>query len=538
MISMFLPLVVLAYATVQFEGMLAEFPLTSLVAWLYFTAVVVAWFLPATTARLNREGIVPGFMTVISGFHWATVAWVVVLQVFVSPARFLGGLFRFFPQAFPVLLSAVVYVSLFWVCRRFLHGSLRFMIDPDQTPTDFFRARMTIPILFFPPMMIWIALEDLATANLTPSGFSDVHAFVFAPMFFVGLYLMAPRLFNLAWRASPMDNERLVKDIDNLACLAETPISGVKLWDTFKEPIPNAAVAGLSEKFRFVYMTRYLTEIFTHSELLAVVAHELGHLRLGHVWTYLLFSLDLIFLSLLLKLYLFVDHPGYYEMLNGYEPVIDVGFFVIIFALVFTALTRYSEHQSDCFSAGMVGSEKIADTLVKLEDYISPPPTIFPRWTLTHPDFKDRLSVIRNWSGTVSDLVRQSRNIRLLMIVAGVILIALSFTRADFMIKTNNVERLLASGKPAEALVVLDELSQNHTGHYYLDDLFIRCAWSSGDYVEAVASRILSEFGSLNQRTRKVISISAPRRFKLPVLFTLKLSQALLPPLCPLGSDL
>lgn len=495
MLSAFLPLILLGYGTVQFEGAFNRLPLTAFLIWSYFSVVLFQWYLPRLAVKWRREYYLPTFMLTQNVFQSVTVAWILALQILVSPARYMPSIYSLFPQAFPMLLSGILYVGIFRITRRSMHSILQPILDPEQTNEDYFRARMSLPILFFPPMLLWVGIEDLTQIWGDWSGFSDFHAFLLAPLFFVALYLMAPRLFNWAWRASPMEQSQLHRNINELAQKAQTPVSGVRIWDTFREPVPNAAVAGLSARYRFVYVTRYLLEIFNRDQLLAVVAHELGHLRLGHVWTYLLFSLDLVFFSLLIKIVTFVNFPQFYRMTSGYDSIIDLLLFLVIFSVFFTAVTRFSEHQADRFAASLVGSDAIAGTLDTLEGYVSPPPAIFPKWSLTHPDFVERILKISEWHGTINDLIGEAKKMRRFLLGFGLILLAASLSQAGFIFRIHLVEKHIDAGNLEAARMEHEKFPDHHFDHPEILRLSARLSIASENYLSAVEALLESEYG-------------------------------------------
>ncbi|HEY9071400.1 MAG TPA: M48 family metalloprotease [Candidatus Ozemobacteraceae bacterium] len=422
--------------------------------------------IPDMLERCRRDGRLPNFHEAQGWFGWVVTGWIVFLHAASAPASWLcPPLFHAFPQAWPMLLSIGLYTLLFWATRLPFRAAWSPIFDPDQTPEEFFRARMTMPILFFPPMLLWMLVEDSWLGTMRLPGLSDLENFVMAPIFFVGLYLFSPRLFNWAWRAVPLEEGRLSAEIVDLAARAETPIAGVRLWDTFREPIPNAAVAGLSRRYRFVYMTRYLMEIFTERQLLAVVAHELGHLRLGHVWSYMIFSLDLVFLSLLVKLQLFLHLPWYAIRVEALNSVIDLVGFLAIFVLCFTALTRHSEHQADRFAASLVGGNEFAGTLERLQEFLAPLPSRLPQWTLTHPDLGSRAAEARTWQGTCRDLLASERRIRVFLGVVGLIVSLAAWPGMQSVRALAVLSDAVENGSRAEAVAAWNALSPELKAH-------------------------------------------------------------------------
>ncbi len=445
MISLFLHLLVLSYGTVNLCGTLTCVPLASVALWVYITVLVLIRWLPDHIDREVSAGRIPSFIKTQEKFLWGIVVWILLLHAVADPVRLmLPDYADSLPQILPMLVSLGLYLALAKPVMFEMYRQFRPILDPKQTSSDFFRARMTIPILFFPPIMLWMLVEDLSSGGMP--ALVEIKLMAVAPVFFIGLYLISPRLFNWAWRAEDSQDAVLEGAIKKMSERAETPVSGIKIWDTFNEPIPNAAVAGLSARYRFVYITRYLLSIFSAEQVESVVAHELGHLRLGHVLTYMLYSINLILISVLFKLGIIAWFPELYTE-SALASFAEMLIFIAFFALTFTALARYSEYQADAFAVAATDPQTFASGLETLESMIMPPPTIIPHWLLTHPMIQDRIGRVRNGVGQkIVDLVRQARMIRLILLAFGVVLLAASASPAVSVLKISRLYDAVQAG--------------------------------------------------------------------------------------------
>ena len=422
MISLFLHLLVLAYGTVNLCGSFKLVPLASAVLWFFATLVIMVRWLPDYVDRETAAGRVPSFIGTQEKFLWAVVLWILLLHVLANPAELMFPAYvARLPQILPMLISLALYLGLSYPAMFEMYRLFRPILDPKQSSHDFFRARMTVPILFFPPIMFWMLIEDLSSGGM--EALVEIKLMAVAPIFFIALYLVSPRLFNWAWRAEDNDYPELETAIRKMSERAETPVSGIKIWDTFNEPVPNAAVAGLSARYRYVYITRYLLTIFSAGQVEGVVAHELGHLRLGHVATYMLYSINLILVSVLFKLSVIAWLPQYF-IDSAWSSFAEMVIFLGIFALTFTALARYSEFQSDAFAVAVTDADTFASGLERLDSMIMPPPAFIPHWLLTHPPIQDRIDRARQGGGTkISDLLRRAAKIRLGLLAFGLVML-------------------------------------------------------------------------------------------------------------------
>ena len=286
------------------------------------------------------------------------------------------------------------------------------ILDPNQTEQEFFRARLTPIMLIAPPILLWLLIEDLTKGNLEI--IHELTLMAYAPLFFLLLFVISPRLFNWAWKSTNSDLENLNKEIFSLSEKTDTPISGVKIWNTFGEPIANAAVAGLHKKYRYVYITKYMTESFSDEQIKAVVGHELGHLKLGHIRTYALYSIAAILTTLIYRIVTYLYFPQF-DTENFWYSLAEGTIFIFLFLTSFTALSRYSEHQSDLFSTINATKNGFIEALNQI-DLLTEKQTLLPDWLMLHPTNQKRIQKILE-SNEINNakLLQQAQHIRYAM---------------------------------------------------------------------------------------------------------------------------
>jgi heat shock protein HtpX len=106
-----------------------------------------------------------------------------------------------------------------------------------------------------------------------------VLALVLAAMMNVGMFWFSDNLVLKMQRAIPLDEKKysfIVRTVEELAAKDNLPMPKLYFVDT---PIPNAFATGRSHKHSVVAVTRGITELLSDSELRAVLAHELGHIK-------------------------------------------------------------------------------------------------------------------------------------------------------------------------------------------------------------------------------------------------------------------
>lgn len=409
MIVQFIHLILLCYGCSEFAGYYAKMPNTAFALWLTFSFLIIYYWLPSHTEKQTKNDIIPSFIKTYNIYTIFIVAWICLFFVFVNPLSALKDTFLAKSETLTIVIAMFLYLILLKPFMSSLYEMLKPVLAEKETLEDFLRARQTVPIIFFPPVIIWLVLEDMGLSE-GMGLMSEIKTLTIAPVFLFGLYLLSPRLFNWAWKTENADSE-LVHRLKELSKKAETQIAGVKIWNTFNEPLPNAAVAGLISKFRFVYITDYLLKSFTDKQAEAVVGHELGHLRLGHVTSYLLFSINAIIIAILLKSTLIIYFPFFYVH-DNLSYVLEIAIFIPIFAVTFTALARRCEKQADIFSSIITEKESFISSMQIIKLMLGTKPKWFPNWLLTHPEADERIENIRKTDISHINILIKSSNIQ------------------------------------------------------------------------------------------------------------------------------
>lgn len=141
------------------------------------------------------------------------------------------------------------------------------------------------------------------------------------------------------------------------------------------------------------------------SEVLAVLAHELGHWKLGHVTKNIIISQVHLFLMFFAFGYLFHFDPVYRAVgfKEGEKPIL-VGL-ILIFTYIFgaynalitfamTVLSRKFEYQADEFAQKLGYSEELSKALIKLNiDNLGFPiyDWMYSSWSHSHPTLLQRM---------------------------------------------------------------------------------------------------------------------------------------------------
>lgn len=188
--------------------------------------------------------------------------------------------------------------------------------------------------------------------------------------------LISP-LFN---KFKPLEDEALASSILDLAKRCDFTLSGLFVMDGSKRSAHgNAYFTGFGRTRRIVFFDTLLARL-TPNEIVAVLAHELGHFKHHHVIKrmFMSFAGSLIFFAILGWL---AQQSWFYTDL-GVDPRLGsrndamalLLFFMVVpvftFALtpVFSFLSRKDEFEADRFAVAHSSADDLVSALVKLYD--------------------------------------------------------------------------------------------------------------------------------------------------------------------------
>lgn len=182
-------------------------------------------------------------------------------------------------------------------------------------------------------------------------------------------------LFPLFYKFSPLENKTLAEDISALCSKVGLTLAGVYQFNLSKTTRKaNAAFTGIGKSKRVILGDTLLDTMET-DEILAVLAHELGHYKLQHIWKGMAVGIIITFLGLFLvsvaynaTLPLFhFKHPAQIAAL----PLIGILLMIYQFitAPVQNAYSRANERAADDFSVQLTGdAQALISGLNKLAD--------------------------------------------------------------------------------------------------------------------------------------------------------------------------
>jgi STE24 endopeptidase len=226
-------------------------------------------------------------------------------------------------------------------------------------------------------------------------------------MMFLSPYVIEP-LFN---KFEPVTEEGLVDDIRAMMEEAGLRVGRVMKMDASRRSKhSNAYFTGIGKVKRIVLYDTLISQM-SHNEIVAVLAHEIGHWKKGHIWKRLLWA-EVAALAGAWISFQLLNWPGLPGVL-GESGTISLPAKMVILGLIaslalfpitpFSAWwSRRHEREADRFAADLTGRpQDLASAMVKLSaenlSNLFPHP-LYAAFYFSHPPVVERVRVLRKWA--------------------------------------------------------------------------------------------------------------------------------------------
>ncbi len=224
---------------------------------------------------------------------------------------------------------------------------------------------------------------------------------IFMTMFYSRLIVP---LFN---KQTPLEEGSLKDKITDFARKAGFKIDNIFVIDGSKRSTKaNAYFSGIGPKKRIVLYDTLISDL-EEDEIVAVLAHEIGHNKLKHVYIGLAMSIVQSGLMLWL-LYVALDRPELSEALGATQPSFYMG--ILAFGLLFSPIStiigifsnmvsRAHEYQADNYANSYGYGRQLISGLIKLSvanlSNLTPHP-YYVFMTYSHPTILQRKKAVEN----------------------------------------------------------------------------------------------------------------------------------------------
>lgn len=224
---------------------------------------------------------------------------------------------------------------------------------------------------------------------------------------FISPVLIDP-IFN---KYEDLENKELESKIHKL--LKRTIVENSRVFQVNKSVDTkemNAYMTGVLNTKRIVLWDTTINNL-TEGETLSVVAHEMGHYVMGHIWkmTLLTGAAGIIVLYLIDRGAVWaLERSGGLFGFNALGEVASIPLLLIVGGVVMfivtpfaNAYSRYMEHEADTFELELTrDNSAAASSLIKLHynSLILPEPgIIFKLWRCSHPTFRERVEFANSY---------------------------------------------------------------------------------------------------------------------------------------------
>jgi STE24 endopeptidase len=218
--------------------------------------------------------------------------------------------------------------------------------------------------------------------------------------------LYVPVLIPIFNKLTPLEDGELKTKIHNFATSVGYEVSKISTMDASKRSTKlNAFFSGFG-KFKQIVLFDTLLDKMSDDEIVAVLAHEIGHNKHKHIW-YLLIQ-QAITLSIYIGVLILVLNNDVFSIAFGFDAA-NFGFSIILFSvllnpisilinLITSTLSRKYEFQADHYAAFHFNKESIEGALKVLSranfSNLTPHP-LYVKILYSHPPTVERIRAIR-----------------------------------------------------------------------------------------------------------------------------------------------
>ncbi len=223
-------------------------------------------------------------------------------------------------------------------------------------------------------------------------------------------YIVPTWIMPLFNKFIPLEQGKLRQAIVSYAKSINFPLKNIFVMDSSKRSTKsNAFFTGFGDNKRIVLFDTLIKE-HTTDELVAVLAHEMGHFKKKHILKRIflaILQMGLIFFLISVFIHsdglfdaFFMDHKSIYAGLIFFGMLYSpIDFFI---SMIMQAVSRKDEYEADRFAAETIhNKEDMINALKKLS--VHNLSNLFPHWlyvffNYSHPPVMERIKAIRKLS--------------------------------------------------------------------------------------------------------------------------------------------
>lgn len=259
-------------------------------------------------------------------------------------------------QILPFLLAS----AALWVAN---YPASRELGPADWSLGEYLRQQARFTSMILAPWLLMAGAQDSvpywpAPAREYLAAHKEVGGALTALAFAAMLAVFPAYLVHL-WPAARLPDGPLRDRLEALLRRAGVRCRELVVWRTGRGRVPNAAVMGVIGRFRYVAFTDALLGDMSAEEVEAVLAHEVGHARHGHILFYVLFMLAFLPLAVVvlgLAEWLLPHGPGLGPPEAAVGALLLAALAALYWRYAFGFLSRRFEREADVAACELVGT--------------------------------------------------------------------------------------------------------------------------------------------------------------------------------------
>ena len=310
--------------------------------------------------------------------------------------------------AIPLNLAPfLIAMVLGWMPRRRMLSGIRGRAIP-LLPYIGYEARLT-----WIPLALGVVLSFISDlCSILPrhyTSWADTPLFstisMIAMIAFVSI-IGLPKLIVWLWQCKPIPEGELKSRVQVLMAKSGVQAREIMVWGPRSSGLLNACILGVWSRYRYVLISPSLVDELSMEETEAVMAHELGHARYGHLG--FLFVMILCLSALM--------HPLMGSLPESWQnsPVIEVlvliSFILLYIGVFFGTIMRQCEREADLASAELMGTP--APLVSALEKLAFITGNIRNVWCWHHGSIAERVAAVNRLSSDPVDSRRLHERLR------------------------------------------------------------------------------------------------------------------------------
>lgn len=391
------------------------------------------------------------------------------------------GFFEFFGIIGGVAVF-ILHLSIVWYWGFRTMGDV---LEIGDSARGYIRSNIKFNLFIVIPWLIFSIIFDLLRLFFPESEVilnTPILREVVLCLFLVVLAIFAPVLIARLWDCEPLPPSELKDNILAFCRSRGVKFKDIMSWNALSKSLVTAGVMGLVSPFRYLMITPTLMSLLNEDEIMAVVSHEVGHVKKRHLLLYLVFLMGfIIFSGYIMELVedFFLTTSTGLALITTSRGVVDLGMaqvfflpllvliFIVYFRFVFGYFMRIFERQADgyCFKAGLDPNHMIS-SFMKLKVRLGEN-SKKPNWH--HYNLSQRIDFIRKGIDNPEIITHHDKKVKRRVITFVIVLTF--FTTVFFSAYTGqpNLKRL------AETIELrLDKTPDDHRLYSVLGEIYFQ----------------------------------------------------------------